>query len=210
MKDIDFASIGNRIREARKKAKLTQEQLAEMVDTSKTTIGTIENGGNTNGGSVDLFVKIAIALNISLDSLFEIEAAQSEISIPNEKKFKTIKDFIEISDADFNMCYDPHSEYICSLELKSLEISFYLQELFESRQCWTGLDNKKCKDKVKELIDKDFDETMCDKFTFEGNSLVYRKASMHLECGHGETFDELKIYEKVNFTPALDDDGIPF
>ena len=42
--DIDYAAIGRRIRSARKKAKLTQEQLAEKIDVTPQHVSAIETG----------------------------------------------------------------------------------------------------------------------------------------------------------------------
>ena len=74
----DCISIGARIRDYRKKSKLTQETLAEKVDVNKNFIYMLENNQRTL--SLQLAIKIANALNISLDELFADELSQSHFS----------------------------------------------------------------------------------------------------------------------------------
>ncbi len=57
--------IGDRIQDARKAAKLTQEQLAEMCDCSTKHIGDVERGDAS--ASWPLAVKIGKALNTGVD-----------------------------------------------------------------------------------------------------------------------------------------------
>lgn len=44
---MDMIAVGNRIKEAREQAHLTQEDLAEIVDTSPTHMSVIERGAKT-------------------------------------------------------------------------------------------------------------------------------------------------------------------
>jgi len=60
-------AIGSRIKEARERAHLTQEELAEKVDISPTHMSVIERGIKTP--KLDTFVKIVKALNLSADAL---------------------------------------------------------------------------------------------------------------------------------------------
>lgn len=64
---VDYSLLGQRVRRARKKAKLTQAKLAEKVGVSIPTISHIETG--TNKVSLELFVSIANALNVTPDEL---------------------------------------------------------------------------------------------------------------------------------------------
>lgn len=57
--------IGNRIREARKRKGLTQEQLAEIADISVTFLGEIERNKKLPG--LYIFTRIVIALDVSAD-----------------------------------------------------------------------------------------------------------------------------------------------
>lgn len=67
-KIIDYAALGERIRIARKKRKLSQEKLAEICSISTAHIGHIERG--TRIPSLETLYKISKELDISLDYLF--------------------------------------------------------------------------------------------------------------------------------------------
>jgi transcriptional regulator with XRE-family HTH domain len=62
---MDNATLGRRIREARKKKQYTQQQLAEKADIGQMYLGEIERG--TKAPSLKSFVKIIEALDISAD-----------------------------------------------------------------------------------------------------------------------------------------------
>lgn len=64
---MDKLTIGDRIKEARKKQKLTQEQLAELLDISVEFVGQIERGLKLP--SMHVFIKLIEALNVSADYL---------------------------------------------------------------------------------------------------------------------------------------------
>lgn len=64
---MNLTIIGRRIRENRVRMRLSQAELAEMIDLSAYHIGSIENG--KKGPSLDALIKIADALDISTDSL---------------------------------------------------------------------------------------------------------------------------------------------
>lgn len=70
-------AIGARLREARNQCKLTQEQLAEMLDIGTTYISDIERGAKFP--SLSLFIKIVDALGVSSDYILrgEIEAGKN-------------------------------------------------------------------------------------------------------------------------------------
>lgn len=59
--------MGDRIKEARRKAGLTQEQLAEKVDISLTYVSEIERGLKLP--SISVFIKLIEVLNVSADYL---------------------------------------------------------------------------------------------------------------------------------------------
>jgi len=61
----------NRIRELRKKKKMSQELLANKCDVSRQTINAIEN--NKYDPSLVLAFKIASTLNITVDELFQFQ-----------------------------------------------------------------------------------------------------------------------------------------
>jgi DNA-binding XRE family transcriptional regulator len=60
-------SLGNKIKEAREKAKISQDSLAKKVDITVSTIYKIET--DKTNPSFQVVDKIAKALGISLDSL---------------------------------------------------------------------------------------------------------------------------------------------
>ena len=64
---MDMIAIGSKIKAARERAHLTQEELAEIIDISPTHMSVIERGVKTP--KLDTFVKIVKALNLSADAL---------------------------------------------------------------------------------------------------------------------------------------------
>ena len=79
---MDMIAIGNRIKEAREQAHLTQEDLAEIVGISPTHMSVIERGVKTP--KLDTFVRIIKALNLSADALLMDGADQLNDSIVTE------------------------------------------------------------------------------------------------------------------------------
>jgi transcriptional regulator with XRE-family HTH domain len=72
---MNQAGIGARIREARLKKKLTQEQLAEMADIGFYYVGEIERGVKLP--SLTVFIQIVEALGVTADSLLKDELTAS-------------------------------------------------------------------------------------------------------------------------------------
>jgi len=72
---MDQSAIGARIREARLKKKMTQEQLAEKADIGFYYIGEIERGVKLP--SLTVFVQIVEALGVTADSLLKDELTAS-------------------------------------------------------------------------------------------------------------------------------------
>ncbi|MEO1280186.1 MAG: helix-turn-helix transcriptional regulator [Pseudomonadota bacterium] len=66
----------NHIAKIRRENGLSQSALAVLVGVSQNTIGNIKRG--TQSTTVDLALKIALILNVSLDELFRISKPQSE------------------------------------------------------------------------------------------------------------------------------------
>lgn len=96
---MDLKSIGKRIKSARLKSNLTQEELAALVDLSPTHISVIERG--VKSPKLDTFIRIANALNVSADYLLfndinnATEGVISELfesisKLPQKKKEKII------------------------------------------------------------------------------------------------------------------------
>ena len=76
---MDQVAIGARIKAARERVHLTQEQLAEIVDISPTHMSVIERGVKTP--KLDTFIRIANALGVSADALLQdgVERANDSI-----------------------------------------------------------------------------------------------------------------------------------
>ena len=64
---LNYVELGRRIRNYRKKAHMTQEQLAERINMATSNISHIERA--TTQVSLPSLVKIANVLNVSLDQL---------------------------------------------------------------------------------------------------------------------------------------------
>ena len=64
---MDKLTMGDRIREARKKNGLTQEQLSERLEVSVEFVSKIERG--LNMPSMQIFIKLVEILNVSADYL---------------------------------------------------------------------------------------------------------------------------------------------
>jgi ribosome-binding protein aMBF1 (putative translation factor) len=58
--------IAEMLVEARKKARLTQLELAEKIGTSQSVISRIENGSSTYIPSLETLVRVSFALNLKL------------------------------------------------------------------------------------------------------------------------------------------------
>lgn len=97
---MDGKAVGRRIKEAREKRHLTQEELAARVDISPTHVSVIERG--TKIPRLDTFVAIANALEVSGDALLldvvdhAAESQASDLSaalegLPWEEKRRILK-----------------------------------------------------------------------------------------------------------------------
>lgn len=61
--------FGKRVREARRKLRLSQEELAYHADSNRTYISDVERG--TRNPSIEVVERIAQALNVSIGSLLD-------------------------------------------------------------------------------------------------------------------------------------------
>ena len=85
--ELNYFSIGARIRMARKAKGISQIVFSEMIDRSPTFLSHIENGNKCM--SLDTFVRIADALDVSADSLLadnldSSDTHENEIAIATE------------------------------------------------------------------------------------------------------------------------------
>lgn len=79
--------LGEKIKRLRKKQKLTQEQLAEMIDIAPRNLSSIEVG--TSFAKAETLEKILIALNTTTEELFSNDHIK-----PNEALIKEINNSI--------------------------------------------------------------------------------------------------------------------
>lgn len=97
---MDGKAVGQRIKQAREKRHLTQEELAACIDISPTHVSVIERG--TKIPRLDTFVAIANALEVSGDALLldvvdhAAESQASDLSaalegLPREEKLRILK-----------------------------------------------------------------------------------------------------------------------
>lgn len=89
MKELDFALIGQRIKEVRCEKRLTQEYLANVTGVNVSHISNIET--NKVKVSLTLLVGISNALGVTLDYLLENEY-HTPTSITEKELFNTIKE----------------------------------------------------------------------------------------------------------------------
>jgi len=82
-KETEMVILGKKIKEWRKKHKLTQEQFGEMLGVTKSTIATYEN--DTRLPSYNVLVKMANTFGISIDSLL-LDEPDSLIDITGLKE----------------------------------------------------------------------------------------------------------------------------
>lgn len=81
MRDIKKL-LGQKIKNLRKSRKLTQEQLAEMLDIDQRTLSAIECGVNFPTKN---FIKISEIFNIELKELFDFENGETDDSLIKEE-----------------------------------------------------------------------------------------------------------------------------
>ena len=74
---MEKLTMGDRIKEARKKKKLTQEQLAERLEISVEFIGQIERGLKLP--SMQVFIKLIEVLNVSADYLLRDSVSTGQL-----------------------------------------------------------------------------------------------------------------------------------
>ena len=79
--ELDYKSIGGRIKLARVKANLTQQNLAEKVGISDTHMSNIELGKAQ--ASLKIMVNLARALSIPIDDLFNDNSNRSASQMAN-------------------------------------------------------------------------------------------------------------------------------
>ena len=79
---MDTKAVGQRIRAAREKKNLTQEDLAALVEISPTHMSVIERGAKIP--RLDTFVAIANVLEVSADSLLIDVVEHAAVNVASE------------------------------------------------------------------------------------------------------------------------------
>lgn len=79
---MDMCAVGARIKAARERAKMTQEDLADALDMSPTHISVIERGVKTP--KLETLVRIANTLRVSTDMLLQDVATYANDGIASE------------------------------------------------------------------------------------------------------------------------------
>jgi len=79
---MDLCAIGTRIKAAREKAGMTQEDLAAVLEMSPTHISVIERG--VKAPKLETFIKIANALKVSSDTLLQDVVTYSSDGVASE------------------------------------------------------------------------------------------------------------------------------
>ncbi len=79
--EIDYAKLGQKIKEIRLKSGLTQDNLAEMVNCNTSHISNIEN--NHTKVSLSVLLAIANALNTSIDYLLSEQYDNAALALDN-------------------------------------------------------------------------------------------------------------------------------
>lgn len=89
MKEVDFAFIGQRIKEVRNEKHLTQEYLANVTGVNVSHVSNVET--NKVKISLTLLVNICNALDVTMDYLLENEY-HTPTSTTEKELFNAIKD----------------------------------------------------------------------------------------------------------------------
>ena len=84
--------LGDKVKELRKKMKITQQELATSIGLSQSAIGMIE--GNRQGASNDTLVKLANALNTTVDYLLSNDIDEVYATDKNDDYITEVDDDI--------------------------------------------------------------------------------------------------------------------
>ena len=101
--------IGQQIKRVREQARLTQEELSEILDCSPQYISLLENG--RYGISVKMLCMLCTALNISSDSILFPDSEKNSLSILSYK-------CNSLSDEQYRLLLEIISRYIDAVTLK--------------------------------------------------------------------------------------------
>lgn len=91
--------IGNKIRKYRKESGLTQEQLAEKINVTKSRVSNWEQG--INRPDADIIGNICRSLNVSPSDLLDVHLTDDELNVHEKnviKAYRTKKDLQQAVD----------------------------------------------------------------------------------------------------------------
>jgi|GEM_PF-5552161 len=178
--------IGNKIKERLNKIGMKRSELIKKVDTSPQTMNAIEKGSNTN---IELMANIALVLGTTVDYLLGLDDNKDTSALTDTQKFNIIKDFINLvnpefelqpytveeTEMDYSSGYPDTYEvthYKSSLNINSEILTIYLKKYYECIQPGITTDNEETKQKIKQLLLKDFNEKTSEAVTFDGNRMI--------------------------------------
>ncbi|MGE1061232.1 helix-turn-helix transcriptional regulator [Megasphaera paucivorans] len=124
-----MATIGENIKEARKKAGLTQVELAKLTNLSRSYIGDIEK--NRYNPSVSTLKAIANATNAPLDTIIISEKVNPEKS---EKVPADLKKYLEQSEVIFDGDTYNLTPEEKDMVMQSLKVAFYAAKRANKRK----------------------------------------------------------------------------
>lgn len=96
-------SIGRSIRRYRKQAKLTQQELADLANISRTYLADVER--DRYNPSIETLKSIAKALQIDVSQLFD-DTEESRQEIPSWATKKDVRDFKKMLEEDADLMFD--------------------------------------------------------------------------------------------------------
>ena len=86
---MDLIAVGKRIKQARERCGMTQEELAEKIDISASHMSVAERG--KKGLKLETLVNIANALEVSPSELLQDVAVHAQIGVANELTTKIMQ-----------------------------------------------------------------------------------------------------------------------
>lgn len=99
MFEIDYVEFGRIVREAREDKQMSQQALAEQLETSPQHLSNIERARKRPG--IGLILKIAVFFNLDLNALFGIETTATKAALT--ATFSSL--FENASASELRMCY---------------------------------------------------------------------------------------------------------
>lgn len=89
--------IGGRIRLYRKQSGLTQEQLAQKIDVTKSRVSNWEQG--INRPDADIIGKICRALNVSPSNLLDVHLSDDELTQHEKEVITAYREKVDVQNA---------------------------------------------------------------------------------------------------------------